>query len=38
MGNIGLPELVIVLLMATAIVAVGVAIVRIGFRRRPRDR
>jgi hypothetical protein len=38
MGGIGLPELVIVLLMVTAIVAVGAAVVRIGFRRSPRDR
>jgi hypothetical protein len=38
MGGIGLGEFVVWLLMVTVTVAVIVALVRIGFRRTPRDR
>jgi len=38
MSGIGLPELGIILLMVTAIVAVGAAVILIAFRRGSRDR
>jgi uncharacterized membrane protein len=37
MGGIGVGEWIVWILMVTAVIAVGVAVVRIGFRMTPRD-